>query len=41
VLAKVGQLDAMPGLAPAGASIIPPAGPSAHDVPRNFSKSNG
>jgi hypothetical protein len=39
--AEIGELDAMPGLTPAGASIIPPAVPSAHDVPRNFSKSNG
>jgi hypothetical protein len=31
----------MPGFASAGAAIIPPAVPAAHDVPRIFSKSIG
>ena len=41
VLAEIGQLDATPGPAPAGAAISPPAVPAAHVAPQNFSKSIG
>ena len=41
VLAEIGQIDAMPGFALAGATIIPPAIPAAHVAPQNFSKSIG
>ncbi len=41
VLAEIGELDAMPGLTPAGAAIIPPAVPATHIASPKFSKSFG
>jgi hypothetical protein len=41
MLAEPCQLDPMPGLAPAGAAISPPAVPAAHIAPPVFSTSIG
>jgi hypothetical protein len=41
VLAEIPELDAMPGLAPAGATIIPPAIPAPYIASHEFSKSIG
>jgi hypothetical protein len=41
VLAEIGEFDSMPGLAAAGAAIIPSTVPAAHIGPPVFSKSIG
>jgi hypothetical protein len=41
VLAEIGELDAMPGFAPASAPIIPPTVPATHTASHEFSKSIG